>query len=168
MYCKNCGKEIDNDSKFCVNCGLKVSPKTKHKTTSEDKNSKTLPEPSRKTKKYDEEFKRNQDYTLAGIALTGLSIAAYLFFWALEGNRSEYLNALTVYAIISLLIRIFVARSVNRYARILNRNWLIWQLLAFFFPAISLLVIGQLKKRFIKPINEQVIPYNQTKMENNG
>ena len=27
MYCKQCGKELDNDTKFCPECGVKVDRK---------------------------------------------------------------------------------------------------------------------------------------------
>lgn len=29
MYCKNCGKEVDGDSKFCPYCGTNIEPKVR-------------------------------------------------------------------------------------------------------------------------------------------
>ncbi|MGC8502931.1 zinc-ribbon domain-containing protein [Desulfurella sp.] len=31
MFCPNCGKEIDDSSKFCKFCGAKIEKKPKHK-----------------------------------------------------------------------------------------------------------------------------------------
>jgi uncharacterized membrane protein YvbJ len=36
MYCSNCGKEIDNDKKFCIYCGEKIKD-------SGSKNQKNIP-----------------------------------------------------------------------------------------------------------------------------
>lgn len=32
MYCTKCGKELEKDAKFCVNCGTPVNGETKEKT----------------------------------------------------------------------------------------------------------------------------------------
>ena len=47
MYCKHCGKIIDNDSVFCCECGGKVTPYNEHnnqsrKVSNSDNNGKKI------------------------------------------------------------------------------------------------------------------------------
>ena len=43
MYCKKCGKQIDDDSAFCVHCGNNINPKNKEQENEQNKPSQNTP-----------------------------------------------------------------------------------------------------------------------------
>ena len=155
MYCKNCGKQIDNDSRFCMHCGSRLTGshdiiiKENEVYSSHAHSSPLISQVTPvKTHKYDESFKRDESLTTSGIVLLILSLIASVSLRdeILNYDTEELRNFRVISIVITLLIRVVVIGAVSQYASKLNRDSTSWGVFAFFLPAISLIVIGQQKK----------------------
>ncbi len=157
MYCKSCGKLIDNDSKYCIHCGTKLSLK---KETGVEKTveKKSLLDSGIETKDkiedkiilrtmYDEDYKKETDATIFGGLLLLAQILIYLF-GPTTFTRQDYTTYLSIYYVIALFFRIIISVWVVKIAKRQNRNSTLWGIFAFFIPSIALIIIGQTKKIF--------------------
>jgi len=159
MYCKTCGKTIDDDSLFCSFCGSKQSSKNRpgqENPASKDENkviigakverSKSAPSDTAKGKRYDDTYERENDALLVGVFL--LFASFYITFTnPIRTNEIGELASLFPLAIITtIIIRILITFWVIRIAKKQNRIVSFWAILAFLFPAVTLIIVGLLKK----------------------
>ncbi|MCF6183264.1 MAG: DUF4339 domain-containing protein [Bacteroidales bacterium] len=100
--------------------------------------------------KYVLSYKKESDKIVLGIFIFLIPI---IYNWLIISNIStiEYLQiAQGIFALINILIRIFVATEITKSAKRQNRNETAWGFFAFFFPALSLIIIGFLRKLKLK------------------
>lgn len=165
MYCKFCGSSVDEDSKYCSNCGKKLilnkeleiekcsSREDKdlqclidfEKKSIEDKtenvdfdSSYIIPNPNEIRDSYQKEF----DATLFGfiILITNFILLIFKpFRFETEEGYNEYLHYASVLAIVIRLIAIFWVSNIAKKQR---RNELVWGIFAFLVPSIALISIG--------------------------
>lgn len=149
MYCKYCGKQIDDDSIFCRFCGkeqLIVPNSNKSEQNEINKNLNFIGSnpktkvTKRKESKYDQTYKKETGATFAGVVLLFINLIIYLV-------KPEYSSMIYVILIIlSLIIRIIITVWVGNIAKRQNRNSFGWSLFGFFLPVLALIIIGLLKK----------------------
>jgi H+/gluconate symporter-like permease len=230
MFCKHCGKQIDNDSKFCIYCGSPltnsntqvkneqiVSPQTVKKLetvfginlskpiiggylvwvlihlillltnwkASDSANEYFWPfskraeledydftefllytvvpliilviinlfkEPKEKKQvaleqKYDLSYEGDTTPTIVGVFI--LIISMLFYFIGGTGEREDHEKAMqtrAIASIVSLFLRIVITIWTVSIAKKLNRDTVGWGFLAFFFPSIALIIIGQKRK----------------------
>ena len=189
MFCKECGMEIDNDSKFCIFCGTKLFATTtsKWQTTSvinteqsmgnfnaSDSKNPFNGKPSEEKiieERYDRSYKG--DATASWMSFIVLLVNAT--FHALAGKlydeTLEVVSAiiLVLWWVISIFWTVDIAKRQNR-------NTIAWGIFAFFLPYLSLIIIGMLKKLnksinktkpfVIKPNAEILNPENKDNIKN--
>jgi hypothetical protein len=164
MYCKECGKPIDDDSKFCRYCGKNLSEiiKNPQQKTNEDiliskethksneaesikkessidsqtlKNTYHTP----KNEKYDESYEKEPFASFIG-ALTIIGVP-------LIGNELITLNESHIgFYIIIFIWRILATIWIVNIATRQNRDTFGWGVFGFLTPGIALLIIGLQKK----------------------
>ncbi len=136
MFCKSCGKQIDNDSTFCSFCGTKQSTDLKPQVQAD----------IARQPKYDPTYKKEDDAMTFGIILLVISL---IFAGPIKfENRESYGQFRAVTAIVSLILRICVTIWVVNIAKRQNRETFGWGLFAFLLPSIALIVIATRKKLF--------------------
>lgn len=165
MFCKSCGKQIDNDSTFCSFCGTKQSTDLKPQVQTEEKHynqqySNTA-QPVYKTEsnfnnssnvvrqpKYDPTYKKEDDAMTVGIILLVIAVIFAIVGPIQFEDRESYGQFKAVTAIVSLILRIIITVWVVNIAKRQNRETFGWGLFAFFLPSIALIVIATRKKLF--------------------
>lgn len=151
MYCKQCGKQIDNNSIFCNSCGTKQSDNNPEDFSTETKQIDVylkIKKPNKNkfdsTKtKYDKSYKKEKDATPFGILFILISIVL-LFVYRNEDIpiSGEYIVLSGILFIFRILLTIWIVRIAKRQ----NRSSLGWGFFGFFFPLVILIIIGQLRK----------------------
>lgn len=168
MYCKQCGKEIDSNSKYCSYCGTKQSDIFSyteiHKSTSnpnpvtqnlnvslsfgkpsETKNTQKTVE----IEKYDKSYEGDHQSALFGIIIMIISLMIYLI---LQIDNETHLATYRAYgAVIMIIYRIVIIISVVNIAKRQNRSPEKWGILAFFIPNLALIIIGFSRKLLMTP-----------------
>lgn len=161
MFCKSCGRQIDNDSTFCSFCGTKQSTdlkpqvqadtnqsiNTTQKVYSNDTNFNNTPNIVRQPK-YDPTYKKEDDAMTAGIILLIIALIFAIVGPIKFEDRESYGQFRAVTAIVSLILRICVTIWVVNIAKRQNRETFGWGLFAFLLPSIALIVIATRKKLF--------------------
>ncbi|HVN57773.1 MAG TPA: zinc-ribbon domain-containing protein [Bacteroidales bacterium] len=155
MFCKECGKQIDNDSKFCSYCGTKQSLTYMGEETTqvvnEKKNSeKDIQTPifiekntSKETKeKYDSSYEKEAGASFIGIL--GAIVFLILFVSGALQFRDPAIYSVVVF--ILFIVRIFIIIGVVNIAGHQNREKFGWGLFTFFLPFLALSIIGFLPK----------------------
>ncbi|NMC59328.1 MAG: zinc-ribbon domain-containing protein [Candidatus Methanofastidiosa archaeon] len=150
MFCKECGKEIDNDSKFCSFCGAKqaffqgyernLNSNTKPDTaTHEEVNPRKQEE--FEPEKYDRNYKRDIPASIMGllVLLVASTILAIQRIAQDENLGIILAVILVIWWVISLFWVIDIARKQNR-------STIGWGIFAFCFPFAAIIIIGFLKK----------------------
>ncbi len=167
MFCKSCGNKIDDDSQFCSYCGTKQSKinkvvfenenvieqeksKTNNLKNSLDLQNNTKPDKSLNNvdneSKYDPTYSKETEATIVGTLIL-VSLLLCLIFQPFEFNNIESYNQFrAISSIVSLIFRFLIVIWVVNIAKRQNRKTFGWGLFAFFFPSISLIIIGLLKK----------------------
>jgi len=159
MYCKNCGIQIDFDSKFCRSCG---SSQSIQPTLNDDLFVNTdLPAQPKITEtnnhnnniadfldneRYNKKYKQDLTPVIVGISILCINVITL----ALQIVVTE--EAFKIYSVISLIIRIGITIWCLNIAKTLNRDQTGWGLFAFFIPSIALIIIG-LQKQIIYSSN---------------
>ncbi len=178
MYCKSCGKQIDNDSTFCSFCGTKHNisidtPKIKP-VVSENIITKETPiqqtvenetETIISKEKYDLTYNKEIRARTVGIIILVANIIFIIFFKNIYSDHNKVEAANKILGVLMVTLRIVTMIWVTRIAKDQNRNETGWRVLAFFFPAITLIIIGGLNK-----LNKESVspPNNFQKSENNN
>ena len=161
MFCKSCGRQIDNDSTFCSFCGTKQSTDLKpqvqadtnqsinitQKVYSDETNFNNTPNIVRQPK-YDPTYKKEDDAMTVGIILLVIALIFAIVGPIKFEDRESYGQFRAVTAIVSLILRICVAIWVVNIAKGQNRETFGWGLFAFLLPSIALIVIATRKKIF--------------------
>jgi hypothetical protein len=177
MYCKNCGKEIDNDSKFCSYCGtkqliiqiseIKNDLSSKPEPIIQNVNvSLSFGKPTDKVKsaevkidKYDRTYKGDSGATIIASILAIISFIIYLT--VKFENESDQQVYLAIVVAINIVWRILATIWVVNIAKRQNRDNLEWGFFAFFLPNLALFIIGLLKK-LNKPSSESQMSKSNT------
>lgn len=164
MYCKECGKVLDQDSKYCSYCGTKqfLNRSTGDQSDlypTEDSDTKNInvtlslgrpkfvaekkygdtPGKIVKDEKYDLTYRKETDARDVGILL-GIVLGIGTALAGFDGDW--YLSLSILYILFSIISIIWVVRIAKRQ----NRNKVGWGFLAFFSPCLALIIIGSLKK----------------------
>lgn len=154
MYCKNCGKTIDNDSIYCNHCGKKQSinrPGDNQKPEPILKENKTLLKTIKEQKlevsneynniKADHSYRKEIEATVVGVVI----VIGHLILYNVEYKLTEFV----IYTLLigALFLRIAVTIWVVRIAKRQQRNTVFWGLLALFFPPLALIIIGLFRKK---------------------
>lgn len=167
MFCKSCGRQIDDDSSFCSFCGTKQSADLKpqiqadtnqsfnitQKVYSNETNFNNSPSIVRQPK-YDPTYKKEDDAMTVGIILLVIALIFAIVGPIKFEDRESYGQFRAVTAIVSLILRIFITVWVVNIAKRQNRETFGWGLFAFLLPSIALIVIATRKKLFA---NVQVV-----------
>lgn len=138
MFCKECGQEIEKDSKFCSFCGTRLffGPIINVKNNS---SSEPITIIVKGLDKYDRTYKGDGEATVVGIISTILNIVLFLYS---KNNKEVQIIAGSI-GIVLWIIFIFWVVSISDKQ---NRNSLAWGIFAFFIPVLALIIIGMLKK----------------------
>jgi hypothetical protein len=161
MFCKSCGRQIDNDSTFCSFCGTKQSTdlKTQVQAYTNQSINTTQKVYSNETNfnnttnivhqpKYDPTYKKEDDAITVGIILLVITLIFAIVGPIKFEDKESYVQSLAVTAIVSLILRICVTIWAVNIAKRQNRETFGWGLFAFFLPSIALIVIAKRKKLF--------------------
>ena len=151
MYCKDCGKIVDDDSKFCRYCGLNQKtgiPEDVNKSveTNYKDNSKSIGINGKILKNisfYDNDYIK--EYNAANFGGVLLVVNLIIQFFALESN---YFNAETynIYLFINVCWRIIATFWCVNIAKRQNRSDLAWGIIAFIIPNLALIILGLSRK----------------------
>lgn len=166
MYCKECGKQIEDNSKFCNFCGAKqkttLIPQPQEKNIGIQDNEDNLHALKRKnintpdskipTKKY-------WSATVAGIILMLISFTLYSSKGLKYLSREE-LQQILIFEIVLRII--FTIWAVN-IAKKLQRSKFGWGIFTFFITPLSLFIIGLLRA---KKMDDSNCISHQSKSEN--
>lgn len=163
MFCKECGNKIDSDSKYCSFCGFKLKSAGNQMDNQDielklnDKvNIGTVHEPSynfrsnniSKAIKYDTTYVKESEATVVGFIFLIVNTIIYSFdLKVVLEEESTFISLLFVGMFFRIIFSIWSIKIASR----LNRNELKWGALTFFFPSISLIIIGLLKKIYKEP-----------------
>lgn len=161
MFCKSCGRQIDNDSTFCSFCGTKQATDLKPRVQADTKQSinTTQKNYSNETNynntqnivcqpKYDPTYKKEDDAMTVGIILLVIALIFAIVGPIQFEDRESYGQFKAVTAIVSSILRIIITVWVVNIAKRQNRETFGWGLFAFFLPSIALIVIATRKKLF--------------------
>jgi hypothetical protein len=165
MFCKSCGKQIDNDSIFCTYCGTRQSTDFKpHPAPDSNKLSEQSGITNQTTYKresdfnnsahvtgivkYDPTYKKNDDAMTLGIVLLIIGLIIAIVGPIQFEDKESYGTFKAITAVISLILRVIITVWVVNIAKEQNRETLGWGLFAFFLPSIALIVISTRKKLF--------------------
>jgi len=112
-------------------------------------------------KKFDEKYEKESEATLAGIFFLVVPILFSAFCvlnFEKYGGFDRYVQVMSVGAVV---VRFIATKWISSIAADQNRNTANWMAFSFFFPAISLMVIGQTKKLLQAEVAKQTgITYN--------
>ena len=161
MYCKECGKSIDDDSKYCRYCGtfqnndgvlgnsleaqpreLNVNISLLRKPKAPEVNSLEVIS-NRQEKKSDDYQGRDLAATIVGGLLIILSIILVLTGVYESLFYSESSEAILFFGFVW---KVFAILWVIRIAEKQNRDLLGWGILGFLLPSVTLFIIGLFKK----------------------
>ncbi len=163
MFCKSCGKEIDNDSTFCTFCGTKQSTDLKpiaHSDTYQanhqyNKSSRPIIENepivnsqpnSVKHSKYDLTYQKDHDAIIVGAILLLMSLIFAVIGPFKFEDRESYGQFKAITVIASLIFRVLGTVWVVNIANRQNREIFGWGVFAFLLPSIALIIIATRKK----------------------
>lgn len=165
MYCKECGKSIDDDSKYCRFCGTfqnnngvssnspEAQPRELNVNISllrKPKAPEVKPLEANKPVMTDLQGKKPDDVQgrdPAAIIVGGLLIFLSIIF-VLTGIYDSifYSESSEAFLFFGFIWKVFAVFWVIRIAEKQNRDLLGWGILGFLLPSVTLLIIGLLKK----------------------
>lgn len=77
MFCKKCGKEIDDNAKFCMHCGNSINEEAKNEDEKNDKVNKILEDINKETK--NKSNKKGLKLIIIAIIVLAIIIAIVMF-----------------------------------------------------------------------------------------
>lgn len=161
MFCKECGKKIDKDSKYCNYCGTKqlinfiakngkfnkliyIPPKRIIKFNLSQKKRKKIQ--STLNNAFFSFLEKNSFY----VGLTSLLVTFFLPTLLIDLTSRKLIDNLLV--ILFLPYRFLFVYLIANVAERKNRNSDLWLFLGFILPSIILMLLGMLKKRELEQI----------------
>ena len=114
MYCKNCGKPKDDDSKFCMHCGQTLKPDTSYtpQPIVDTPEPKLEPQPLTYSNQNAVQQKSNSDNGYFIIAIMILLNVAVWFLWNLSSGSTITGNESLYKAIRSLSVLFAIAQFI--------------------------------------------------------
>lgn len=174
MYCKNCGKELANDSKFCSFCRTRQelfssesksenisSKENDSKDSQQLENSKLYTSDSvfqKPVDKYDNTYEGDGWATAVGLIVV-LICLILLFTVKIEDDYTLNIYK-AVAALVNLIWRILATVWIVNIAKRQNRKTTSWGIFGFIVPNLVLIIIGSLKK-LLKNFKETVVSESQ-------
>jgi tetratricopeptide (TPR) repeat protein len=153
MFCKYCGKEIDNDSAYCSYCGTLQSKILINDSPNEfdpKTNDRQIRDSSFEQKpidplflEHDLTFKTAKNYRLLGIFI--LIIVSIINIVLISGPGIDK-ESIYLFNSIMLIFKLIIALKITTLAGKLKRNQAIWGLSTLFFAGIALILFGSVKK----------------------
>lgn len=142
MFCRNCGKVIDDNSRFCSYCGTNLF---RDSTVESVNNTNSEPDTIevRNMGKYDRTYKGEGPATFLGLLIIILNIGSYFLMKLVKEEVPQLLKFVVIGLIV---IWISVTIWVVLIAKSQNRNEAAWGTFAFFIPGLALFIISLLKK----------------------
>lgn len=171
MFCKHCGKEIESNSKFCMHCGGSISTALLQTTTAytppqtlnvnlsfgNKQTSNLNNKENDHSIKYDPNYIRDDSPVIIGI-MSLLVVISFNTFIVKSYQSTGQSDVMQLAGNILIIIwRISASIMVTNIAKFRNRNPN-WAWLAFFFPGITLIILGSMRKL--------IYPYDYNKMNN--
>ncbi len=99
--------------------------------------------------KYDEKYCREYEATLAGVFFFVVPIM-FMFFCVINFVKYEgYNEAVTVFCVGGMTLRIIATLWVAKVSKDQNRNSVQWMAFAFLLPGSALMIIGRTKRIFV-------------------
>lgn len=163
MFCKSCGKQIDDDSNFCSFCGIKQTIELTHQVKSIESSSNQESNNSTSTfshnhgqfnnsvhsrsyEKYDQSYKIEYEAIAVGIIVLITSLILAFIGPIKFDDRESYMQFRAISGISSIILRLFITVWVVNITRRQNRETFGWGIFAFILPSIALIVIATRKK----------------------
>ncbi len=158
MFCKECGKEIDNDSKFCSHCGTRQSviglaeitseiPKKSEPASQKIDISLSFGKSAKKgskepvfIEKYDKNYSGDIGATIFGSVLILINLIVLLTVKINDPDNLQVYKAIA--AFVNIIWRIIATIWVVNIAKRQNREHVGWGFFAFFIPNLALIIIG--------------------------
>lgn len=164
MYCRNCGKQIDYNSKYCSYCGTKltsiidndIKESSNISSFSQQKENNNIKEIYR----YDYLYERDLRPLITGILMFFVNLIIIFSGWIL-------IEVNIILSLLSLVLRILITIWCVNIAQKLNRNETGWGFLAFFLPVLALILIG-IKKKFLYSKDYPTMASEDKSIENNN
>ena len=155
MFCKSCGKKIDDDSVFCSFCGTKQSEYVRQSNSEKEEiieraKSNNNEYSSLNEPKYDPSYLKEKEETLGGVVLLIIQLFLAIIKPFKFDNPQDYYEFISVFFIFSLILRISITIWVVSIAKRQNRESFIWGIFGLFLPSIALIIIGQMNKLYAK------------------
>ena len=135
MFCKSCGRQIDNDSKFCSFCGTKQSkefkPQVQADTTHSDSTDSQVKKEEpiyHKSPNIVQQLKFDPTYEKeVGAIIIGVGVLVLALIFTIVGpikfeDRESYGQLQVVTSLVSLILRITVTVWVVNIAKQQNRE----------------------------------------------
>ncbi len=127
-----------------------------------------IPKNNDSDSKFDLTYKREQDAIIIGIAIIIISLFLVVFKPFKMDTIESYNKARAILTIIDLVLRIAIVYWIVNIAKRQNRNHTNWGILGFFFPSISLIIIGLHQKlKYEIKIDPSLTKIEQFKKLNN-
>ena len=107
---------------------------------------------------YDNTYEKEANFSIIGIGIAIITLLANY-----QVRESENTSILPLLILFSFIVRVGVAHNIKKIAIRQNRNSEPWTVFGFLFPALSLIIIGQLKKLKLNIYNSSTILLKRAK-----
>ena len=151
MYCKYCGKLIEDDSKYCSSCGKQLSQISNTnnklpKVRSLINLKKERPITDALENEFDLTYHTNTIYVACGICYLLIMICVNTIIIQSDGYDNQLFYG---FNFVMFIIKILFSVSIATEARKVKRNSNLWSTLVFFFTGIALIIYGLKREKLL-------------------
>lgn len=147
MYCKECGKQIDSDSKYCRYCGKNQNDSgAKNFVPKENKESDSVHETTQKNNissikipTYDNSYKKE---TIAAFVGGTIIFVNLLYLFIVPNFDLTDRQIYSTFTVINFVWRLVASNWCIKIALRQNRSIPFWGIIGFILPNLSLIILG--------------------------